>query len=134
MIRDALMTFMEDEPFVGNSASGAIDLYGTGIVDPNARGKGTTLAVHAIVKRGGAGVGDFSGTLSLSLYIDDVDGASTLIQTNVVDAADVGHDGVVSTIFIPEQPEGRYVGLELNDSLMAGGGSANVVDAFVFAL
>ena len=134
MLQDSRMTILDDEGFTANVAEGAIDLYGLDIADAHARGAGSTLAVQVVIKRGGTGAAAFGGTATITVSCDDTDGLTTTIQTNIVNGADPGHDGVVATVFLPEQPEGRYLGVSVNDASLTGGGDANVVDAWIFSL
>lgn len=139
MIRDALTTFMEDEAFAANVAEGAIDLYGAAIAvypdsnlrEKNGRGDGSVLAIDIVIKRGGTGTTAFSGTATATIYMDDTDGLTTAIQTNVILGTDAEHDGVHARVFVPANREGRYLGVGIDDTSLVGGGSANVVDAWV---
>ena len=134
MIRDALMTIIDDEKFTSNLAEGVIDLYGVDIPNDHARGKGSTLAIHVAIKTEKLST-PFAGTATITLKNDDTDGQTTTIQTNIINGADIDHHGVVGTIFLPEQPKGRYLGVTVDNTNLTGGDPANdTVDSWIFAL
>ena len=139
MIRDALATFMEDKVFTTNTANGIIDLYGGAIpVYPSsnlrkntARGAGSALAVDIVVKRGGTGTTAMTGTVTATLKMDDTDGDTTVIQTNLIPATNAEADALHARVLLPPFAVGRYVGLTVDDTSLVGGGDANVVDAWL---
>jgi len=132
---------MSDVAIASATTPGAIDLYGAAIAvypDSNlrsksARGIGTALYIEVVIKRGGTGTTAFSGSVACTVYIDDTDGATTAVRVDTVLCTDAEHDGVHATIQVPQHREGRYLGFSLDDTSIVGGGSANVVDAWVFA-
>ena len=134
MLRDALMTIIDDGAFTGDEATGVVDLYGVDIPDAHARGKGSTMAIQVVIKTDKLNT-PFGGTATITIKSDDTDGTVTTIQTNVINGADIDHTGVVGTMFLPEQPPGRYLGVTVNRASLTGGDAANdTVDAWIFAL
>lgn len=142
MLIDNKFVFMSDVAIATAATPVGIDMYGEDIaVYPNsnlrkksARGIATTMLVHGVIKRGGTGSTAFSGSVVAKIYIDDVDGETTVVRSDTVLCTDAEHDGVHFTMEIPRHREGRYVGFAIDDTSIVGGGSANVVDAWAFVL
>jgi hypothetical protein len=141
MLIDSLMKFMEDEAFTTNAATGTIDLtglitYGTGNDDATRHGRGTgsPLLVHTVIEAVGGTLTAMTGTFSAILKIEDATPATTVVATVVFPATLWTENAGVHAVFaIPYDVQGRYATLTIGDTSLVGGGSGNLVTAWVFA-
>ena len=139
MIRDYKATLMDGVAIASATTPGTIDLYGEAIAvypdsnlrKKNARGKGTALFIECVIRRTGTGTTAMTGSVAATVYIDDVNGATTAVRVDTVLCTDAEHDGVHFTMEVPQHREGRYLGFSLDDTSFLGG-DTNVVDAWVF--